>query len=70
MKKYIKNITGTGDFPDEQEMAYKENGKIIPIKAGEQIETKLDERAIGSERRLVIVTDKDDKKKTKESEKQ
>jgi len=71
MKKYIQNITGIDErFPDKQEMAFKENGKIIPIKAGEKIETKLGVDAIGSEQRLIIVTDKDDKKKDTKGETQ
>jgi hypothetical protein len=69
-KRYIKNITGTEKFPLPQEMAFKEDGKIIPIKAGEMIETKLDKKSIGSETRLVIVEEEVEKKpkKTKESE--
>ncbi len=64
MKKYVKNITGGTEFPLKQELAYKEDGKIILLKSGEKKETKL-KGEIGSnlnEPRLVIVSDKKEEK--------
>ena len=42
MKKFIKNITGekTGKYSEPQTLAFKEFGKKIILKSGEQAETK------------------------------
>lgn len=62
MKKFIKNITNEEGFVPV-ELSYRENGKLISIKPGEKIETKLNGENIGNCVKLILVTDKDEKKK-------
>ena len=54
MKMYIKNVTGDpkGKYPVPKILAFKEDGKKIVLKAGEQAETKLKK---GLSKRLVLI---------------
>jgi len=65
-KKYIMNITGTEKFPLPQILPSLEDGKVTMLKAGEKVETKYNGESIGSEKRLVLITEdkttKEDKK--------
>ena len=62
MKKFIKNITGdpNGKYPEPQELAFKEFGKKIKLKAQEQAETKQWDKDLSH--RLILVTEQKKKK--------
>ena len=61
-KRYVKNITGKGDFPIAVELAYRENGKVVNIKPGEKIEIKTDKDILGNEKKLIYIEEKENKK--------
>ena len=76
VKKYIKNITDDttkiiqelGRPYKPATLAFKEGGKLITLKPGESVETKLNGENI-SGYRLKLVTEDEVKKKKKEVEK-
>ena len=85
MKEYIKNITddnktvipGLGRPYSPTILAFKEGGKLITLKPGESVETKLDGSSLAGYyvngkkqyKRLRLVTEDEVKKKKKEVEK-
>ena len=62
-KRYVKNITGGKEFPIAVGLAYRENGKVVNIKAGEKKEIKTDKDILGNEKKLIYI---EEDKKTKE----
>jgi len=69
-KKYIKNITGEKGtkYPIPVTLAFKEDGKKIELKAGEQTETKMNGTNISGNRLVLITEEKTKLKKDKEVE--
>ena len=58
MKKYIKNITDDKSFGySPMTGSFRENGKKIILKPGEQVETQLDGQSIDGHR-FKLVTEK------------
>ena len=74
MKRYIKNVTDSKEVIPElgrryrpRTLTFKEDGKLIEIKPGELIETKLNGENV-SGRRLRLVTEDEVKKKKEKKE--
>ncbi len=75
MKKYIKNVTNDNKtvIPDlgrpysPATLAFKEDGKLITLKPGESVETKLTGETLagGGTKRLRLITEDEIKGKKK-----